>query len=329
MSNVLPYITIIIPFSGENAYINECLDQCLKLDYPNFDIIVVTSSPVEHSHPKLKIMECREMSPAEKRDLAVIETNAEICAFLDSDCFPRKDWLRHAVRYFSDTEVGGIGGPGLSPKDDTILQLAGGAVYTSLLLSSYRYIPKRSRSVDDYPSFNLLIRRSILQEIGGFKSTYQVGEDTKLCLEVIKIGKKILYANDVVVFHHRRPLLLPHLKQVWGYGKHRGHFAKKYPQTSRKIEYFIPTTLFLMLLAMALLAAPYRIFISILGLILLGHLIVGFILGLLSVHRIKIALLTSFAIPLTLWTYGVAFIIGLLKDPRKHFRGTGKKLIGS
>jgi|TARA_B100002003_G_C14156289_1_gene556777 cellulose synthase/poly-beta-1,6-N-acetylglucosamine synthase-like glycosyltransferase len=326
--NVSPHITIIIPFSGENAYINECLDQCVKLDYPHYDIIVVTSAPVTVKHPKIKYVECQEMSPAEKRDLAIKSTKAEICAFLDSDCFPQKDWLRHAIKYFSDPKIGGVGGPGLSPEQDTVLQKAGGVVYKSLLLSSYRYMQKKSRFVDDYPSFNLIIRSSVLQEIGGFGSTYKVGEDTKLCLEVIRIGKRIIYASDVIVFHHRRPLFLPHLRQVWGYGKHRGHFVRNYPETSRRLEYFLPSILLFMFLAMGLLAIQYNLFIHILGLTLLGHLVAGLILGFLSTRQINIALLTSFAIPLTLWMYGIAFIEGLLVDPRKRYHETGKMLFG-
>lgn len=315
----LPKVTIIIPHR-DSKYISECLDNCLDLDYPDYEIIVVTSSSLQAEHPKIMIIETSDISQAQKRDLAIAEAKGEICAFIDDDCFPRRDWLKNAIKYFSDLTIAGVGGPGLSPENDSILQKASGAIYESILLKSYRYLQKSTRFVDDYPAFNLLIRKAILQEIGGFRSTYRSGGDTKLCLEVMRSGKRIIYVGDVVVFHHRRPLFMPHLRQAFTYGRHRGHFAKKYPETSRRIEYFLPTILCSVILTMAVLSTYYDVFIPILSLTLLSQLIVGFILGLLSTHRIDIALLTSFSIPLTLWTYGIAFIDGILTDPRKHYR---------
>jgi len=45
----------------------------------------------------------------------------------------------------------------------------------------------------------------------------------------------------MIVWHHRRSGFLAHLKQVGAYGLHRGFFAKKYPETSFKLKYFIPS----------------------------------------------------------------------------------------
>jgi GT2 family glycosyltransferase len=87
-----------------------------------------------------------------------------------------------------------------------------------------------------------MVRKADFKAIGGFNSPYWPGEDTKLCLDLIqKTNKKILYIPNMVVWHHRRAGLAAHLKQVGGYGLHRGYFAKKYPETSRKLTYFIPS----------------------------------------------------------------------------------------
>jgi hypothetical protein len=54
---------------------------------------------------------------------------------------------------------------------------------------------------------------------------------------------KILYAPEVLVYHHRRPLFRPHLRQVRSYALHRGYFAKRFPETSLRLSYFLPTLL--------------------------------------------------------------------------------------
>jgi hypothetical protein len=55
------------------------------------------------------------------------------------------------------------------------------------------------------------------------------------------MGGDALYAPDVMVYHHRRLLFRPHLKQIAGYGLHRGYFSKKFPENSRRLLYFIPS----------------------------------------------------------------------------------------
>ncbi|HCP08753.1 MAG TPA: hypothetical protein DIT25_03085 [Candidatus Moranbacteria bacterium] len=88
---------------------------------------------------------------------------------------------------------------------------------------------------------NLSVRKSDFERVGGFSSEYWPGEDTKLCLDLVKNSKNILYDPQLIAYHHRREGLLRHLKQVGGYGIHRGFFAKKFPETSFQFKYFIPS----------------------------------------------------------------------------------------
>jgi hypothetical protein len=135
--------------------------------------------------------------------------------------------------------------PALTPVTDSFWQRVSGAVFLSKLSGGVpeRYIPVGEvRIIEDWPSVNLMIRRSAFLDIGGFNSPYWPGEDTKLCLDLVKkTKKKILYIPNLIVWHHRRAGLIGHLKQIGGYAIHRGYFAKVYPETSRKFLYFIPT----------------------------------------------------------------------------------------
>jgi hypothetical protein len=113
------------------------------------------------------------------------------------------------------------------------------------------------QEVDDWPTVNFIIKRDDFIRIGGFDSQYWPGEDTKLCLDIIKdLRKKILYVPDLIVYHHRRPGIIRHLRQIGNYGLHRGYFAKVYPETSRKWFYFIPS-LFVIYIATSLLTGVF------------------------------------------------------------------------
>jgi hypothetical protein len=92
-----------------------------------------------------------------------------------------------------------------------------------------------------------------LREIGGYRIDFWPGEDTLLC-EAVVLGahKRIVYDPWVLVYHHRRALFAAHLRQLGRYGFHRGYFVKRFPATSRRPGYFVPTLFVGYLLALAL-----------------------------------------------------------------------------
>ncbi len=238
-------VSIIIPVKEINDYIRESIPEIVNMDYENYEIIIFPDTATGERFPRTTIIPTGEVGPAEKRDLALKHAKGEILAFLDDDAYPERGWLKKAVRHFDDPGVGGVGGPAVTPANDSILQKASGAVFASWLASGgneYRYIPGQLREVDDYPTVNLLIRKDVFSAVGGFDSNYWPGEDTKLCLDITKtLGKKIIYDPEAVVYHHRRALFGPHLRQISRYAFHRGYFAKVLPETSLRFSYFVPS----------------------------------------------------------------------------------------
>lgn len=259
-------VDIIIPVKEINNYIYESVSEILNLDYENFGIIIFPDTfdgdeyltkliqQIQHSTPvtqnsirktnKLRIISTGNIGPAQKRDLALRHSNADIFAFMDDDAYPKRDWLKNAVKHFENADIAAVGGPAITPPNNSFYQRVSGAVFLSKISGGNpeRYWPiGKIRGVDDWPSVNLLVRRDIFEKIGGFNSAYWPGEDTKLCLDIVKLGKEILYDPDVIAWHHRREGLKSHLRQIGRYGLHRGFFAKKFPETSRRLKYFIPS----------------------------------------------------------------------------------------
>ena len=310
---VYPKVSIIIPAKERNKDLEECIQRCRMLDYPDYEIIVLPDEEERFIYLKTRVIATGAIGPSEKRDIGIRDAQGEILAFLDDDAFPAEDWLENAVRYFQDKELAALGGPAVTPPTDNLLQKASGLIYSSLLGSgmfSYRYWPGRKRTINDYPSCNFLIRKSIMKKIGGFGSQFWPGEDTLLTLKITKLKEKIGYAPDVLVYHHRRPLFKRHLLQVWGYALHRGYFVKRFPQTSRKLFYFLPSLFLLFLLfggISALLYPPVKvIYLLLIALYFFSSLITG-----LKSKNFKLAWLVFLGIPATHLTYGTAFIKGL------------------
>src|SRR5438552_7292740 len=240
-----PFVSIIVACKSIDSYAKECIQGCLQLDYPQFELLVLPDCTENPPNERVRVLMTGHVKPSGKRNIGVNAAKGEIMAFIDGDAYPDKDWLKNCIKYFDDPKVSAVGGPGLTPQSDNTMQKASGEILSSFLGSgplNFRHSAKLARKCDDLPTVNLIVRGSTFEEMGGFDSAYWPGEDTKFCRDLVYgLGDDALYAPDVVVYHHRRLLFRPHLKQIAGYGLHRGYFTKKFPENSRRILYFVPT----------------------------------------------------------------------------------------
>jgi len=250
--------SIIIPVKAVNDYVRETIPYIQALENEDWELIVVPNEddPNEWASDKrIKFLRSGRVGPAEKRDLASKIATGSILVFLDDDSYPASNLLSVARKTFEDQSIDAIGGPALTPPTDTYWQKVSGSVFMSRLTGGNpeRYLPVGvQRDVDDWPSVNFMIRNAMFQSVGGFDSPYWPGEDTHLCLKVIRAGARIVYVPDLIVWHHRRSGLIRHMKQVGAYGLHRGYFARHLPETSFRLKYFIPSGAFVSLAALVL-----------------------------------------------------------------------------
>jgi len=242
------FISIIIPTIKISDYlVNKTIPALIIQTYSDFELILVTEKKPRIKLPNfVRVIKSQLQSPPRKRDLGANYARGEILAFIDSDVYPTEDWLEEINKVFENHDIAAVGGPGLTPPDDNLREKVSGYVWESWLGSggagSYRNRIEKERFVDDYPTFNLAIRKSDFNEVGGFDCDYWPGEDTKICHELkYRLQKDILYSPKCVVYHHRRPVFRKHLEQIGRYGFQRGRFVWLMPANNLKIGYFIPS----------------------------------------------------------------------------------------
>ncbi|MBU3610985.1 glycosyltransferase [Polynucleobacter wuianus] len=246
-----PLFSIIIPVKEINDYVKETIGKIQELDESCWEVLLLPNEDAENLWAldrRITIRPTGRVGPADKRDFGSGLANGEYLVFFDDDSYPRSDYLNVALKYFEAHSVSAIGGPGITPKSDSFWQKVSGAVFLSALTGGApeRYLSLgKSRRVDDWPSVNFIVKKNIFMAVGGFDCPYWPGEDTRLCLKLFKGDFAIDYVPNLIVWHHRRAGLLAHLKQVGAYGLHRGFFAKKYPETSFRLKYFLPSGFFL------------------------------------------------------------------------------------
>ena len=315
-----PLVSIIIPCKEVDKYTKECIAGCKQLDYENFEIIVLPDFPASDIVEGVELISTGVVSPGVKRNLGIENSTGTFCAFIDNDAYPRSDWLTNALKILVDPSVGGVGGPGLTPPEDNSHQKAGGYVLSSFMVGrlSNRYKSKVNVESDDIHSCNFVAHRSTLLLAGGWNEKYWPGEDTLMCLAIKKTGKKLIESSDVVVYHHRRSLLKPHLRQVSRFGEHRGFFVKKFPENSLKLTYFAPSLLVFLFSAGLLFSLFSPFFFNLFLLGLTAYFIASFVAAVLQVRCSKLLPAVWLGIIVTHIVYGLFFLSGLLKRDLKR-----------
>lgn len=327
--------SIIIPVRTINDFIRENIAHLKQLEYQNFEVIIITDAKEQYDFEdaRFKLLDSGKVGPGEKRNLGAKHATGEILAFLDDDAYPAPTWLTEAEEiFFKDPKVYALGGPAVTPLDAKFKEKCSGKILESYLTSAgtrYRHTPMSPRKITDYPSVNLFVRKTAFDAVGGYPIEFWPGEDTKLCLDLVtNAGYPFNYSPKPLVYHHRRNIFVPHLKQISRYGRHRGQFARIFPETSRLPSYFVPSAFVLGLVFGPFISAALPVLWFIYGLCLTAYLtllLAETTKAYLAERHLKLALCVGLGIFLTHVVYGFNFIHGLLIKPKLKLRGVDKK----
>lgn len=318
-------VSVIIPVKEVTAYARDAVTEVHR-HFPGCEILLVTDHPTDEQIPGVTLLASwPDTAPGRKRDLAASVATGQILAFLDDDAYPGENWLSSALPHFDRDDVAAVGGPGVTPPSNGRRQRASGWILASILGSggyTYRFLPKQSREVDDFPSMNLLVRRADYEAAGGFGSQYWPGEDTELCRKLVnELGKRIVYEPAAIVYHHRRAVFKGHLRQQARYGLHRGHFARRFAGNSRRIAYSVPSLFTIGVVAGPIVVAVHRpmlkLYLGVLGVYSAGIVTTaGW-----AWHKerdIRVASLVALGLVATHLTYGAAYLKGLFSRELAH-----------
>lgn len=226
-----PKISVVVATYNGGRTLRPCLQSLQKLNYPNYEIVVVddgstddTASILE-SFSGIEVVRQPNKGLSEARNAGIRAASGDIVAFTDSDCFVDPDWLYHLAREFQNDSLAGVGGPNLTPEAPTE---AGKAV--ALAPGHATHVLIEHDNAEHVPGCNMAFRRRDLLEIGGFDPVFRkAGDDVDLAWRLLDLGKRIGFSTAGFVWHHRRPGLKAYLKQQIGYGEAEADLLGKHP----------------------------------------------------------------------------------------------------
>ena len=333
----LPFVSIVIPTTGNVSFIKGLVESVSKLDYPKekFELILIGDKETQllkNNSERAKkygintTLKYEPYAAGKKRNIGVELAKGEIIAFTDDDTILKEDWLNNSVKHLNEnSNYVGVGGPNFTPREGLPFAKAVGRIFGSKFLFSFRYTIGHSKpkEIEHNPTCNYIIKKKVFETVK-FHDTLWPGEDAEFDIKLIKKGFKILYAPDVIVWHHRRSRPIPFLKQMFNYGKTRAQVTRMHPD-SFDIRYFAFISAFIFLMGMysfSLLEIeipvigkleiiiPVILNLSYFGIISLAGILVGFQTG-----KLKQGLYAPIVLFIQHFGFSIGLLYGFIKKP--------------
>ena len=234
-----PRISVILCSHNGERTIRECLEGLLKLDYPDYEVIVVDDGSTDET-PEIaaqypfRLISTENCGLSSARNTGLEAATGEIVAYIDDDAYPDPDWLKYLARTFMTTNHAGVGGPNIPPAGsgviaDSVAAAPGGPIH--VLLSD--------REAEHIVGCNMAFRKSSLEAIGGFDVRFRTaGDDVDVCWRLQQAGETLGFNPAAVVWHYRRNSIRAFWKQQRGYGRAEALLEMKWPEKYNAAGHF-------------------------------------------------------------------------------------------
>jgi O-antigen biosynthesis protein len=226
----LPRVSVVVCSYNGGRTIGECLAGLQRLEYPDYDVIVVDDGSTDATAAIARGFDVRLISTANQglsaaRNTGLAAATGEIVAYIDDDAVPDPHWLAGLGAAFRSSDHVGIGGPNIPPPDDGLIaelvaHAPGGPMHVLLDDTTAEHIP----------GCNMAFRREALEAVGGFDPQFRAaGDDVDLCWRLQERGWTLGFTPAAVVWHHRRNSIRGYWKQQKGYGQAEAMLERKWP----------------------------------------------------------------------------------------------------
>jgi O-antigen biosynthesis protein len=226
-----PRISVVVCTYNGARTLCECLSKLQRMDYPNYEVIVVNdgstdaSAEIANRFP-FRVVTTPNLGLSAARNTGWKTASGEIVAYIDDDAYPDVHWLRYLAMSFLRSSHAAIGGPNVGPAEDgfvaeCVVNAPGGPVHVML----------NDRDAEHIPGCNMAFRKDTLDALGGFDPQFRVaGDDVDVCWRIEQRGWTIGFSPSALVWHHRRNSVRAYWRQQFGYGKSEALLERKWPE---------------------------------------------------------------------------------------------------
>lgn len=216
---MIPKVSIVVLNYNRPKDTIECLDFLKKINYPNFEIIVVDNhsrddscQQIREKFPEVMIIENQEnYGYAQGNNIGIrkaIGLSSDYIMILNNDTIVEKEFLSLLVNEMEKDPSVAVAGPLILYYDDeNIIQSAGGTIsfWRPRYLSQYRSVGdslEMTNSVGYLSGCCILLRTGYLSKIGLFDPDFFLFcEEVDLCIRARKAGLNLLFVPQAKIWH--------------------------------------------------------------------------------------------------------------------------------
>ena len=226
-------VSLVIPGRNCARTIRKCLEAVVPLlkrpESPLAEILFVDDGSTDDTVKIVKTFPVACLAgdgkgPGSARNIGWRAAQYPRVWFVDSDCVVEPEALDLLLKHMVDPRLGGVSGSYGTMTADSLLS----CLIHEEIIERHRSMSSR---VNFLATFNVLYRRRILEDIGGFNEMYLKGQDAELSFRALAAGHTLGFEFNSRVRHYHPTRWSSYLAtqrqqghwRVWLHLHHRGH----------------------------------------------------------------------------------------------------------
>lgn len=241
-----PMISILVPAHNEAKVIGRTVESLLLLNYPKskMELIVINDNSSDNSKEILENIKDRYNNynftiintdsltggkgKSNALNIGYTISKGDFIAVYDADNTPDKNALRYLVQTIvMDDELGAVIGKFRTRNKNKNLLTK----FINIETLSFQWMSQAGRwqlfNLCTIPGTNFILRRSIIEEIGGWDSK-AIAEDTEISFRIYKLGYKIKLVPQSITWEQEPETVKVWIKQRTGWAKGNIYVLMKY-----------------------------------------------------------------------------------------------------
>jgi glycosyltransferase involved in cell wall biosynthesis len=200
-------VSVVIPVYNAEADIGALLEALLRQTRPVDEIVLIDDGSSDSSrqlieaylpeHPEIRYFYQSNQGCAAARNAGWRKASGEICVFTDDDCLPEDNWLEELLKPLADPSISAVGGVYRTLRPQFPMASFVGLEF------EYKY-RKIEGDVDCHGTYSLAVYRRVLEEVGGFNTSYgnPCADDWDLTYKISYRHRLVVQKSSVVGHYH-------------------------------------------------------------------------------------------------------------------------------
>ncbi len=260
-------VSLVIPARNAAKTIGKCLDSVLPLveSHELGEVILVDDGSTDETaeiagaYP-VRVLTGQGLGPGAARNQGWNEAVGSFIWFVDSDCVCHPDALTKLLPHFDSPRIAGVGGSYANLFPDSLVA----SLIHEEIVARHR---RMERDVNFLATFNVVYRRRVLEETGGFDESLKLAQDAELAYRVRSHGYGLRFDESSRVGHHHPTKMHGYLRTQARQGFYRIALYRRHPSKvsgdsyAGLTDYLQPPTAMLMLATLPFICFPGKSFL--------------------------------------------------------------------